>query len=126
MTSVKLDYDNLVSKRWSWFCRRPAPTKTSQKGLRLTFTADSCKVRDDDLDEIDAVTNMNGLYRHNRKKLETSLMITETEIWHRSLGHLNQQSMKKLAAMADGMDIWKEATFDCITCAAGSNNGFAF
>lgn len=90
-----------------------------KKGLKVVFTATKCEVLDDDGDVIASGTEEDGLYRLNQKKTEKSFLTVDSNIWHKRLGHMNQQSMVKLLSMADGIVLKKEALQDCIACLQG-------
>lgn len=59
-----------------------------------------------------------GLYQLNQQK---PFLTVDSNIWHKRLVHLNQQSMVKLLSMADGIVLKKEALQDCIASLQGKH-----
>lgn len=96
-------------------------SRICKKGLSVIFTAETWEVRDEDGDVIASGMETGGLYRLNTKRPESSYLITESNIWHKRLGHLNQGSLRKLVAMVDGMDLKNELKVDCVACAKGKH-----
>lgn len=91
-----------------------------KKRLKVVFTASKCEVLDNDGTVIASGTEEDGLYRLNQR-IEKSFLTVDSNIWHKRLGHLNQQSMVKLLSMADGIVLKKEALQDCIACLQGKH-----
>lgn len=95
-------------------------SKICQKGLKVVFDADKCEVREHDGIVIASGTQSGGLYKLNRKH-EQAMLTPSTGIWHRRLGHLNRQSLRKLMAMADGIELANDVIPECIACIEGKH-----
>lgn len=66
---------------------------------------------------------LHGMVVHRKKVACLSKTVgkngaKESDLWHRRLGHVSKQSVKKITGgIMDGMDLNKKAqTIDCIPC----------
>lgn len=62
----------------------------------------------------------------NRRSDESLAATVSPSIWHKRLGHLNQQSLRKLVTMADGLVLEKEVFPECIACVEGKHSRNSF
>ncbi|XP_062557938.1 uncharacterized protein LOC134222804 [Armigeres subalbatus] len=90
-------------------------SKICKQGMKIVFTSTKCEVVDNEDGIIASGTEEDGLCRLNLKKAEHSFLTVDSNIWHKRLGHLNQQSMMKLLSMAEGIRLKKQAIPDCAT-----------
>jgi hypothetical protein len=101
-------------------------SKICAKNMTVLFKADGCEVCDEDGDIVVTGTQVNGMYKLDIKRSERAFLVANTNLWHRRLGHLNQQSMRKLVTMVDGMELQMESMADCIACAQGKHARSSF
>ena len=88
--------------------------------MTVLFTADGCEVRDEEKNIIATGVPVNGMYKLNTK------LVTDVDLWHRRLGHLNHQCMRRLTTMVDGMQLGEGSSSDCVACAQGKHTRSVF
>lgn len=100
--------------------------KICAKNMTVLFKFDGCEVRDEVGDIVVTGTQENGMYKLNTKKSEKVFLMNNSSLWHRRLGHLNQQYMSKLTTMVDGMPQQFGVTADCVACVQGKHTRSSF
>lgn len=101
--------------------------KIAEKGNTITFNKDGCTVKNAKQDIIISCKPENGVYKivHEDGMCMAAARKTDSALmWHRRLGHLNVQSMKKMRDGAvTGINFIDDdnAIKNCETCAAGKH-----
>lgn len=64
------------------------------------------------------------LYKINRP--ERSFSVTGIELWHRRLGRLLENGLKKLKRIANGIDFQSRSLVDCFACVQDKHTRHSF
>lgn len=90
------------------------------KGFKVIFDSKSCQVIDRDGKLFTTGTQVNGLYSFNA--YQGKAMVTKSndaDLWHRRLGHLNFESLKKLKTLSTGISFSNKSLETCLPCIKG-------
>ena len=103
-----------------------------KKGHTVIFTDRGCKVVDKDIDVIATGIHENNLFKLDQDRQDTKsalacLSAVSLEVWHRRLGHLNIESIRRLAdGLVDGVKINGSSQGNCRICPMGKQCRYPF
>lgn len=103
-----------------------------KKGHKVVFMSEACKVYNVQTNELVAMGyQSNGLYKLEMVDEPKACAVKssgEFNIWHRRLGHMNFDNMKRLRSMVTGLDFKNErtSTTPCVPCIEGKHQRFPF
>lgn len=83
----------------------------TQNGGEVKFTKNAVKVYKDNIKVLEGNKEDNGLYviKLKQENLEHAMVTTmSANVWHRRMGHLGRENLKKLENLVDGMVLNKE------------------
>ncbi|XP_062541494.1 uncharacterized protein LOC134209531 [Armigeres subalbatus] len=105
-------------------------SRICQKGYCINFTKDACEVKHESTGEVIATEReKDGLYQLNQVGQSSACVArpaTNLELWHRRLGHLNVDSVKRLPAMVTGMETPNGKMSTCVPCVEGKHQRSPF
>lgn len=93
-----------------------------KKGHTVTFDKMGCVVSNNQGEVVATGSLKDDLFKLDQKMQMRSFACrtNQAELWHRRMGHLNYQSLKKLqSSCANGVNFSGEAVDDCKVCAMG-------
>ena len=108
-------------------------SKVTEKGYVVTFDKHGCKVYDENLISFDVAPELTGTLKegvytldhsgHNQEQvraLAANRPISDHELWHRRLGHLNRKGLKLLkGGLVKGIVFGPECADPCVVCLEG-------
>ncbi|XP_058828385.1 uncharacterized protein LOC131688230 [Topomyia yanbarensis] len=99
----------------------------NMKGYTIIFTIAGCQVINRNGDIIATAKRENDLFKLEQRQQDTKIGLAcssavDLEVWHQRLGHLNLNSVRKLASgMAKGVTIVGADPGDCKVCPMGKH-----
>lgn len=93
-----------------------------QNGNKVHFTDDSCHIYNKKRELVATASLINGVYKLNLKECLVAAVTTSDLTWHRRLGHLNSDSLRKTKNAVEGMSYDENSIISkstCKTCCEG-------
>ena len=101
-----------------------------QKGLEVRFRNNGVDIIDQEGIIIAKGVHENNMFKLQQRALTGKAMTTklnDSDLWHKRLGHLNVDSMKKLReGLVTGISFSNSHLESCISCAKGKQHRFPF
>ena len=100
-------------------------SKMCQRGFRVEFTKDACKVLDASNSVVAIGRETDGLYKLTETKRSRANLVQaddKFELWHRRMGHLSASGMKRLREMTTGAQFEMKNELQCVPCIEGKHH----
>lgn len=100
-------------------------SKVCSKGYRVLFTSDACEVRSASGSLVAVGRETGGLYKLCLTSNEVSCAAKAQDdmlLWHRRMGHLNEQSLKTLRKLVSGVAFPDSSVLPCAICLQGKHH----
>lgn len=93
-----------------------------KKGHTVIFKNAGCTVMNRENETVATGSHKEGLFKLDQREIQkvfVSKSITNCELWHKRMGHLNYQSLEKLKNLSTGIEYTVKARNDCKICSLG-------
>ena len=102
-----------------------------KQGHTVEFNSKCVKIVNSKKEVIATGTNVDGLFKLDTKPLKNVALACSSkcskELWHRRMGHLNNESLDKLCSgLATGIHFTNRIEKDCKVCVIGKQKRLAF
>ncbi|GBP34018.1 Retrovirus-related Pol polyprotein from transposon TNT 1-94 [Eumeta japonica] len=99
------------------------------KGNKVLFKDDGCQIFNKRSELVATACLLNGVYKLRMPERQLAAVVTSSEIWHRRLGHVNNNYLSKMQEAVEGLLLDREAKISkssCIVCCEGKPNRLPF
>lgn len=88
-------------------------------GKSVVFKKSNCCIYENNGELLATATLHNNMFKLNTKKETSFMMVSDKDLWHRRLGHMNYSYMKKLRHIVGANFINSDNMEKCIVCLKG-------
>lgn len=102
-------------------------SQLTKSGCKVDFSSTGCKIYNVKKILVATATLIDNMYKLNTVKAGSACTATDLNTWHKRMGHLNMDDVKRLPLCAEGVNICnKEVNTVCIPCCKAKQTRLPF